>query len=940
MSDNSGTPRVSVILAILSVGFLTSASIVRADIPSTAAVSGNSQSNSQAQKLLADAQQALKKGDLPLATIELKNALRLAPDSSELHTQLGLVLLQSGQTVPAEQALRQARTEGAKDQDVVPALLQCMSINNEWKDLLGQFPDPVPGDKGSLAASTLAARALAFLSMGDNANAIASMDRSLAIRRDVTGLMTRAQIAIAQSKTSDALTYANQALALSPNYPNALLLKAQLISITDKNAALAIVDGVIKEHPSAMNAVMARIVLLLSMGKSDEAQKSVDSVLSKYPNALFATFYKAILLGMHNKALDGWRIAQSLPTEFTQSEPRYAIGAAQLAAMSGNTESANSILMTYVAQHPTVVDTRLELAALHLKIKTLGDPLNDLQPLMQSQDPKVLEFIASTYAALKRPEDSVTYLRKANAAGSQNTGLKFQLAMIDLRQGSTSQGVQEMLDGIRMQPGNLSAPEGGIDLLVRQAKFVEAQALADQVEKGNPKSPAPPFFKGEILLAQGKKDESLVAINQSLQRDPHYLPALYARTQIYIAQNRYADAIKDWKQLQIQQPNNPLPYVKLAEIAALSKQPTQSIALLNQAISKDPKLIATRIILAQYQVSLKQYADAQTTLKAALQVSPNNPQVLALSGQLEQLMGQKSAAVGTNKVLVQKYQQSGAAQFLLANSLYQNGDKKGAIAAMKRATELSPDVIQYRTSLINLQIQSGDNAGATATAHDFGSNHKGPDADIMLAETLARLKRFPEAASVLVAAEKNDSDFRLQILDSQIAMDSGNRARAISVLKDWLTDHTSDLPVRMAYASVLLHTNDNSGALAQYEIILKSRDNIPEVLNNAAWLLKDSDSGRALTLVSKAAQLQPNSSDISDTLGLVLMKKGDAKGALPVLQRAHAIAPTNGEISYHLALALNALGQKSEAKQAIQAALAKDQTFLDAAEAKKLLQKL
>jgi tetratricopeptide (TPR) repeat protein len=344
--------------------------------------------------------------------------------------------------------------------------------------------------------------------------------------------------------------------------------------------------------------------------------------------------------------------------------------------------------------------------------------------------------------------------------------------------------------------------------------------------------------------------------------------------------------------------------------------------------------------LAQYQVSQKQYADAQATLKAALQVSPNNPQVLALVGQVEQLLGQKAAAVGTDKVLVQKYQQSGAAQFLLANSLYQSGDTKGAIAASKRATELSPDVIQYRISLINFQIQSGDNEGAIASARDFGSTHKGPDADIMLADTLARLKRLPEAASVIATAERNDSDFRLQILDSQIAMASGNRARAISVLKDWLTFHTTDLPVRQAYAGVLLHTNDNRGALAQYEIILKSRDNDPEVLNNTAWLLKDSDSGRALTLVSKALQLQPNSPDISDTLGLVLMKKGDAKGALPALQRAHAIAPTNGEISYHLALALNALGQKSEAKQTIQAALAKDQTFLDTAEAKKLLQKL
>ena len=70
---------------------------------------------------------------------------------------------------------------------------------------------------------------------------------------------------------------------------------------------------------------------------------------------------------------------------------------------------------------------------------------------MQSKDPKVLEFIATTYATLNRPSDSVTYLRKADAAGSQNSALKLQLAMIDLRQNNTSQGIQEMLDGMKMQ---------------------------------------------------------------------------------------------------------------------------------------------------------------------------------------------------------------------------------------------------------------------------------------------------------------------------------------------------------------------------------------------------------------------------------------------------------------------------------------------------------
>jgi Flp pilus assembly protein TadD len=178
----------------------------------------------------------------------------------------------------------------------------------------------------------------------------------------------------------------------------------------------------------------------------------------------------------------------------------------------------------------------------------------------------------------------------------------------------------------------------------------------------------------------------------------------------------------------------------------------------------------------------------------------------------------------------------------------------------------------------------------------------------------------------------------LAILDSQIASARGDDVHALSILKNWLADHTSDISVREAYAGALMHANDNASALAQYEIIQKSRNDIPAVLNNMAWLLKRNDLSRALTFATEAVALSPNSPDINDTLGSLLLQKGDAKAALPVLQQAHASEPTDPEISYHLAVALNSLGRKADAKLLIQTALAKDDKFADAASAKKLLQ--
>jgi uncharacterized protein HemY len=139
---------------------------------------------------------------------------------------------------------------------------------------------------------------------------------------------------------------------------------------------------------------------------------------------------------------------------------------------------------------------------------------------------------------------------------------------------------------------------------------------------------------------------------------------------------------------------------------------------------------------------------------------------------------------------------------------------------------------------------------------------------------------------------------------------------------------------------MLLAANQEPAALAQYEIFLKARGDNPGVLNNIAWLLRDKNPTRALAMASKAAQLAPNSADIADTLGYLMLKKNDAKKALPMLQRAHNLGPKNGQIAYHLALAYNSLGRKTEAKQALKDALAKGGNFADADDARKLLQKL
>ena len=149
-------------IAVLAAAMLASSAIAvpaLADVPPMSAI----QNNGSVDKLLAEAQKAVKAGNLRAALITLKNAVSAAPRDGNARTQLGLVLMRMDDEAGAEREFRQARKDGAPESLVLPPLFDVMLSRNENQVLLDQFPDPGADSKSPMASDILKARALAFL---------------------------------------------------------------------------------------------------------------------------------------------------------------------------------------------------------------------------------------------------------------------------------------------------------------------------------------------------------------------------------------------------------------------------------------------------------------------------------------------------------------------------------------------------------------------------------------------------------------------------------------------------------------------------------------------------------------------------------------------------------------------------------------------------------
>ncbi len=96
----------------------------------------------------------------------------------------------------------------------------------------------------------------------------------------------------------------------------------------------------------------------------------------------------------------------------------------------------------------------------------------------------------------------------------------------------------------------------------------------------------------------------------------------------------------------------------------------------------------------------------------------------------------------------------------------------------------------------------------------------------------------------------------------------------------------------------------------------------------------------ALPLAERARQLAPNSPEVADTLGWILVLLGRPAEAIPVLADAMKGAPKSGEIALHLARAYVDTGKTAEARTLFDKALALDATLAGSPEAARIKQAL
>jgi putative PEP-CTERM system TPR-repeat lipoprotein len=883
--------------------------------------------------LVRKADQAMAQDHPNVAVIYLKNAVNLAPKNAAVRTQLGYVLMKLGDMSGAVRELRTARQIGEPDAKVLPMLFEAMLNHSEAQLLLDQFPAPPDGDHSQLASATLRSRGIAFIQTGHPDLAAASLDKALAVSRDVPNLETRARLAAMQNDPVTAMKLVDEALSKVPHEPTALLLKITLLQKANRTQeALVAANDLVQHYYGNPTAFLARAGVYLQLQEDSKASADVQAVLKEHSNLPQALFYEALLKERAKDTKGAWDIAQALPPEFVNSQANTGTVIAEMAMSAGRSGTGMSILASLIARYPADVEPRIQLASQYLRQNEPQQALDTLLPVKDAQEPRVMVLLGQTYALLKNFAKSTEYFEKASSTGFGGDLLKKQIAASNLEVGNLDAAIKDYQELNAKDPGSPVTAGPLIAALLRKGDAADATKVANKLATSAPKSPYGPLFQGQLLLAQRDFGGAIAAFSRANAVDPKFVPAMYDRAVARFENGDAPGAKADIQLVLRTDPKNVMAMIRAAQFAMIGGQQTKALALLQKAVATEPKSTVTNLALASYYVGQKKLKEASATISRLLAAVPNDANALAMQGEIQLAEGAVEPAISTFRRLASGHPASPQIQMLLASALAAKHDTNGAMGAYQNAVKLAPQFPAARSSLIRYALSVNNHAVALSAAQDGVTQNPGPQSELVLAATYVTLHNDAAAINVLKDSIAKHPSAGAVVALSEIYRRLRNAKEADGLLSSWLGKHPDDVAVRIEYAQAQLTANPTL-AIQQFREILKIQPNNIVALNNLGWVLQKKDPKQALEYAQEALRAAPNSPEVLDTLGWVKWEAKDGQGALPLLQRAHASDGKNPEITYHLAVVLHGTGHAAEAKRTLSDLLASKQEFDERAQA-------
>jgi tetratricopeptide (TPR) repeat protein len=391
---------------------------------------------------------------------------------------------------------------------------------------------------------------------------------------------------------------------------------------------------------------------------------------------------------------------------------------------------------------------------------------------------------------------------------------------------------------------------------------------------------------------------------------------------------------------------NPVLHLDLSRAYLATNNPDDALketleALRGEAKRHDPRpnvVIPARLIAARVYEAKGQHAQALEQTQQVLQTSPNLAEGRLLHDQaLIGLNEVDQAKPDLEKLVAELDKQNihGAeaneARLLLGGVYASERQYPQAIAQFQAVWTGPPQDVRGFESLQRVKIAQGKGDEAVAALADLADKNPGALslrydlANMQTAVGDQELRSNPKHASELIAAA---ADNYKQILKSNtnsaevwarlalLQQQQGQTEAALASLEQAMNADPKNARAIVQRGELLQALGRKKEAADMYNRALGVDPDNPIALNNMAYIEAEQSNNleQAQSYAERAKKREPNSPEVSDTLGYVYLQRNLNTAALQIFRQDVQDHPDNAIYHLHLAMALLKQGDKQGAK--------------------------
>lgn len=429
------------------------------------------------------------------------------------------------------------------------------------------------------------------------------------------------------------------------------------------------------------------------------------------------------------------------------------------------------------------------------------------------------------------------------------------------------------------------------DILIQQEQPEKAIALMEDFSKRHPKDVTAKAELAVVLLKSGKNDEALTAFKRIPNRELTP-PMRFTYAQALNVSRRFSEAEAQLRTAVKEAPEYAEAWQLLALTLEEAGRDKEALAVYERLLNTDPGNRSARLFLLRFHLR-------GNDMPAALRVVKNSPDPLHF-------------AVAASSLLVEEK------RFEEAEAL---------LKALESIPDIAESIFFYHAALL---YESGASAEqAVQLLNKVTDSSEEYDKALRLkVRLLCDLERYPEALeAVEIVHRLNPDDAEPMLLIGELCARLKRYDDAEAILAKALAQHPDNEHLHFRNAYLREMQGKRGEAMALMESVIAQFPDHALALNYVGYNLADKgvDLERALSLVRRAAELEPEADFIIDSLAWAHFRLGHLDEAWTHIQRAVSLSkngPEDPSMLEHYGDIAAALGHNACAREGWQASYA------------------